>query len=45
MAEEKKVKWTDSQLAAIESIDKDTLVSASAGSGKTTLMMEKIAIK
>ena len=43
MAEEKKVKWTKSQLAAIKSIDKDTLVSASAGSGKTSLMMEKIA--
>ncbi len=43
MAEEKKVKWTPSQLAAIKSIDKDTLVSASAGSGKTSLMMEKIA--
>ncbi|MBE5763569.1 MAG: hypothetical protein E7338_05045 [Clostridiales bacterium] len=42
MAEEK-VEWTPSQLEAIGSIKQNTLVSASAGSGKTSLMMEKIA--
>ena len=35
--------WSDEQQAAINSVDKDTLVSASAGSGKTELMMEKVA--
>ena len=40
---EKEIKWTESQLAAINSTKNNTLVSASAGSGKTSLMMEKIA--
>ena len=42
MAEEK-IKWTDEQEEAIQAIDNNALVSASAGSGKTALMMEKVA--
>ena len=37
------MKWTESQLAAITGHGKDMLVSASAGSGKTTIMIERIA--
>ena len=36
-------KWTVSQNEAINQRDKDLLVSASAGSGKTTVMIERIA--
>jgi len=36
------IKWTDEQLAIIESRDKNILVSASAGSGKTTVMIKRI---
>ncbi|MBE6538487.1 MAG: helicase-exonuclease AddAB subunit AddA [Ruminococcaceae bacterium] len=35
-------KWTDAQLSAIESRDKTVLVSAAAGSGKTTTLTERI---
>ena len=42
MAEEK-IKWTDEQEQAIQAINENSLVSASAGSGKTALMMEKVA--
>ena len=42
MAEEK-VKWTPKQEEAIRAINTNALVSASAGSGKTALMMEKVA--
>ena len=42
MAEEK-VLWTPEQEEAIKAIGKNALVSASAGSGKTALMMEKVA--
>ena len=35
------VKWTDSQLAAIES-GGNIVVSAGAGSGKTAVLVEKI---
>ncbi|MBO7178242.1 MAG: UvrD-helicase domain-containing protein [Clostridia bacterium] len=38
----KEKNFTDDQKKAIEFIDKDMLVSASAGSGKTTVMVEKI---
>ena len=34
--------WNKEQLAAIESFDKNTLVSASAGSGKTAVTIERI---
>ena len=34
--------WTDEQIKVIESIDDNTLVSASAGSGKTTVMLERL---
>ena len=33
------------QLCAIETTDKNLLVSASAGSGKTTVLIERILIK
>lgn len=36
------VKWTAEQQAVIDSIDKNTLVSASAGSGKTAVMLERV---
>ena len=35
-------KWTDEQLAAIETRDKTLLVSAAAGSGKTATLTERI---
>lgn len=34
-------KWTNSQLKAIETTDSDIIVSASAGSGKTSAMVER----
>ncbi len=42
MAEEK-ITWTPEQEKAIRAIKTNALVSASAGSGKTALMMEKVA--
>ena len=33
--------WTDDQLSAINSIDKGTIVSAAAGSGKTAVLVER----
>lgn len=36
------INWTDEQRAVIESIDSNTLVSASAGSGKTAVMLERV---
>ncbi len=36
------IKWTDEQKNVIDSIDKNTLVSASAGSGKTAVMLERL---
>ena len=36
------ITWTDEQRAVIDSIDKNTLVSASAGSGKTAVMLERV---
>ncbi|MCR4874759.1 MAG: UvrD-helicase domain-containing protein [Clostridia bacterium] len=42
MAEEK-ITWTPEQEEAIRAIKTNALVSASAGSGKTALMMEKVA--
>ena len=35
-------KWTDSQLAAINTRDRTLLVSAAAGSGKTATLTERI---
>lgn len=40
--EEKKPVWSNSQLAAINLRDKTVLVSAAAGSGKTTTLTERI---
>jgi ATP-dependent helicase/nuclease subunit A len=40
--ETKEIKWTDEQKQVIEETGKNMLVSASAGSGKTTVMIEKI---
>ncbi len=37
-----KIKWTDSQKKIIESRGRNLLVSAGAGSGKTTVMIERI---
>ena len=37
-----KVSWNKEQLAAIESVGGNTLVSASAGSGKTSVMIERV---
>ena len=37
-----KTKWNHEQLDAIKSVDKNTLVSASAGSGKTAVTIERI---
>lgn len=34
--------WTDAQRAAIEADSRDILVSAAAGSGKTTVMIERV---
>ncbi len=39
------MKWTDSQLAVIEHKNNNLLVSAGAGSGKTTVMVEHILKK
>ena len=36
------MKWTDSQLKAIEKRSGETVVSASAGSGKTSVMIERL---
>lgn len=36
------INWTDEQKAIFDSHDKNILVSASAGSGKTTVMIQKI---
>lgn len=36
------IKWTDEQLDVIKSVDNNTLVSASAGSGKTAVMLERL---
>lgn len=36
------MKWTEDQLAAIETRNKNLLVSAAAGSGKTALLIERI---
>ena len=36
------ITWTKEQLDVINSVDANTLVSASAGSGKTTVMLERI---
>lgn len=41
--ENREIKWTEEQKQVIEETDKNLLVSASAGSGKTTVMIEKIA--
>ena len=41
MSEVVKNRFTDEQQAALDSVGK-TIVSASAGSGKTTVMIEKI---
>jgi len=38
-----KVKWTDSQIQAIETTDADVLVTASAGTGKTAVLSERCA--
>ena len=35
-------KWTEEQLAAIEARDKNVIVSAAAGSGKTAVLVERI---
>ena len=37
------MKFTNEQNEAINSVDKNTIVSASAGSGKTTIMMERMS--
>lgn len=37
-----KIEWTDEQKNVINSIDNNTLVSASAGSGKTAVMLERL---
>ena len=34
--------WTNEQLAAIESRDENLLLSAAAGSGKTTVLVERV---
>ena len=38
------INWTDEQRAVIESVDKNTLVSASAGSGKTAVMLDRKSV-
>ena len=35
-------RWNDEQKAAIASVDRNTIVSASAGSGKTSVMIERV---
>ncbi len=42
MSKEKEFSWTDEQIDAITDRDKSLLVSASAGSGKTTVMIARI---
>ena len=42
MTEQTKTKWAPVQLKAIESRNENLLVSASAGSGKTTVMIGRI---
>ncbi|MBO7389048.1 MAG: UvrD-helicase domain-containing protein, partial [Oscillospiraceae bacterium] len=42
MAKNSAVKWNDDQLEAINARDKDILVSAGAGSGKTAVMTERV---
>ena len=37
------MKWTDDQLAAIESRGENLLLSAAAGSGKTAVLVERVA--
>ena len=37
------VKWTDSQSAAITKRDSGIVVSAAAGSGKTTVLIERLS--
>lgn len=39
------IKWTNQQLQAIEDSNKDILVSAAAGSGKTTILIERVIKK
>ena len=34
--------WTEDQLRAIEAKDSDILIAAAAGSGKTTVLVERI---
>ena len=36
------INWTKEQLEVINSVDANTLVSASAGSGKTAVMLERV---
>ena len=36
------IKWNEDQTKVIQSVDADTLVSASAGSGKTSVMIERV---
>ncbi|MDE5911621.1 MAG: UvrD-helicase domain-containing protein, partial [Clostridia bacterium] len=36
------INWTKEQLDVINSVDVNTLVSASAGSGKTAVMLERV---
>ena len=36
------MKWNEAQLKAITTRDKNVLVSASAGSGKTTVLIERL---
>ena len=36
------INWTKEQLEVINSVDVNTLVSASAGSGKTAVMLERV---
>ena len=38
------VEWTEEQKAIFDSHDKNILVSASAGSGKTTVMIQKMRL-
>lgn len=35
-------KWTDEQLSAIEARGENLLLSAAAGSGKTTVLVERV---
>ncbi|MBR1445245.1 MAG: UvrD-helicase domain-containing protein, partial [Firmicutes bacterium] len=40
--ENKKSKFTDEQLSAVEAVSGDILISAAAGSGKTTVLVERL---